>query len=148
METGWLLPDLDDEVARGFWQGCEAGELRVQGCKQCGRLRMPPRLMCPECRSLESKWVPVSGEGKIWSFVVPHPPLLPAFAELAPYPVVTVELRENSCLRMVGNLVVSADAAVNEVDPSTIEIGDPVRVVFARVEDVYLPRWTGAKWQT
>ena len=60
---------------------------------------------------------------------------------------VTVELRENSCLRMVGNLVASADAAVNEVDPSTIEIGDSVRVVFARVEDVYLPRWTGAKWQ-
>ena len=95
-----------------------------------------------------NRWERVSGDGRIWSFVVPHPPLLPAFAELAPYPVVTVELSEDPSLRMVGNLAVSATAAVNEVDPSTIEIGDPVRVVFARVEDVYLPRWTGAKWQS
>ncbi|HEV8206896.1 MAG TPA: hypothetical protein VGR04_09425 [Acidimicrobiia bacterium] len=33
------------------------------------------------------------------------------------------------------------DGAINEIDPATIQIGDPVRVVFHRVEDVVLPRW-------
>jgi len=41
----------------------------------------------------------------------------------------------------VGNLVTSADGAINEIDPATIEIGEPVEVVFAPIDDVFLPRW-------
>jgi len=38
--------------------------------------------------------------------------------------------------------VASPDGPINEVDPATIEIGQPVRVVFQRVaDDVTLPRW-------
>jgi hypothetical protein len=37
--------------------------------------------------------------------------------------------------------VASAEGAINEIDPASIRIGEPVRVVFARVEDVLLPRW-------
>jgi uncharacterized OB-fold protein len=83
----------------------------------------------------------VSGKAKIWSFIVPHPPLLPAFQELAPYAVITVELDEEPGLRMVGNLVTSEDGAINEIDPATIEIGEAVEVVFSKVEDVHIPRW-------
>ena len=32
----------------------------------------------------------------------------------------------------------------NEIDPAAIRIGEPVRVVFAHVEDVALPRWVRA----
>jgi uncharacterized protein len=42
---------------------------------------------------------------------------------------------------MVGNLVEAPDDAINEIDPATIQIGEPVRVIFQRVEDVVLPRW-------
>jgi uncharacterized OB-fold protein len=83
----------------------------------------------------------MSGRGTIWSFIVPHPPLLPAYQELAPYNVIVVALDEDASLRMVGNLVATPDGPINEVDPATIRIGDPVRVVFQRVEDVVLPRW-------
>jgi len=83
----------------------------------------------------------VSGRATIWSFVVPHPPLLPAYAELAPYNVIIVSLDEDPSLRLVGNLVASADGSMNEIDPSTIRIGEPVRVVFTRIQDVHLPRW-------
>jgi uncharacterized protein len=83
----------------------------------------------------------MSGRGTIWSFIVPHPPLLPAYQDLAPYNVIVVALDEDPTLRMVGNLVASPDGPINEVDPATIRIGDPVRVVFQRVEDVVLPRW-------
>jgi uncharacterized OB-fold protein len=141
MEQGFLLPDLGNADAGGFWEGAANGELRIQRCADCGARRMPPRPMCPSCRSLTSRWEPVSGEGRIWSWVVAHPPLLPAYAALAPYPVVTVELAEDPSLRLVGNLVETPDGPINEVDPATIEIGQPVRVVFARVEDMQLPRW-------
>jgi hypothetical protein len=42
---------------------------------------------------------------------------------------------------MVGNLVASPHGPINEVDPATIRIGEPVQVVFQQVEDVVLPRW-------
>jgi uncharacterized OB-fold protein len=95
-------------------------------------------------RSLEYEWVPMSGRGKVWSFVVPHPPLLPAYAEFAPYNVIVVELDEDPKIRMVGNLVESADAPLNSVDPHTVEIGEPVQVVFSQVDDMVLPRWVRA----
>lgn len=141
MESTWLLPDLDDPDSRPFWEGTATGELRFQHCSDCGHPRMPPRPMCPWCNSLRHAWKAVSGRGTIWSFIVPHPPLLPAYAQLAPFNVIVVALDENPSLRLVGNLVASPDGPINEVDPGTIRIGDPVRVVFQRVEDVCLPRW-------
>jgi len=144
METTWLLPDLRDPTTAPFWEGCARGELLVQACASCGLRRMPPRPMCPRCRSLEIRWEPTSGRGRVWSFIVPHPPLLPAFAEVAPYNAIIVELEEDPLIRFAGNLVVSADGEINEIDPATITIGEPVQVVFHRIEDVYLPRWIRA----
>lgn len=144
MESGWLLPDLADPITKEFWFGCARGELLVQACAACGTRRMPPRPMCPSCRSTEVTWEPTSGRGTIWSFIVPHPPLLPAFGELAPYNAVIVELEEDPSIRFAGNLVASADGQINEVDPETITIGEPVRVVFHQIEDVTLPRWVRA----
>jgi len=141
MESAFLLPDLDDEEARPFWDGTARGELLVQTCAACGTRRMPPRPMCPACRSLESTWDATSGRGRIWSFIVAHPPLLPAFAELAPYNVVVVELADDPLIRLVGNLLERSDGPINEIDPATIEIGEPVRAVFPTVDDVALPRW-------
>jgi uncharacterized OB-fold protein len=142
---GFLVPQPDEETA-GFWEGTAAGELRMQACGSCGRLRFPPRVMCPHCQSVERQWQAVSGHGTIWSFVVAHAPLLPAYAPFAPYPVVTVTLDEHPALRMVGNLLESADGPINAVDPASIEIGQPVRAVFSRRlgqdgTEVFLPSW-------
>jgi uncharacterized protein len=144
MEAGFVLPDLDAEDTAEFWAGCRRGELIVQECASCGRWRFPPRPMCPHCRSLEVRWVVTSGQATVWSFVVPHPPLLPAYNDLAPYNVIVVALDEDVTIRMVGNLVSAPDGPINEVDPATIQIGEPVRVVFATVDDVALPRWVRA----
>ena len=137
-----VLPDTDDPDMAPFFAAASDGELRIQACVSCGRLRHPPRPVCPWCRSFESEWRLVSGDATVWSFVVPHPPLLPAFANVAPYNVVVVALAEDPTVRLVGNLVASADAALTSVDPNTIVIGAPVRVVFPPpVDDVVLPRW-------
>jgi uncharacterized protein len=136
-----LLPLLDDD-STPFWDGCAMGQLRVQRCASCHRRRMPPRPMCPWCQSLESVWEATSGRGRIWSFVVPHPPLLPAYAAMAPYNVIVVELDEDPSIRFVSNLVATAAGALDEVDPSRLQIGEPVEVCFAPpVEGIALPRW-------
>jgi uncharacterized OB-fold protein len=144
METGWLLPDLDEPTAAGFWAGTARGELLVQACGACGKWRMPPRPMCPHCQSTEVAWKPTTGRGRIWSFIVPHPPLLPAYAAVAPYNTIVVELEEDPAIRFCGNLVTSAEGEINEIDPTTIAIGEAVRVVYHPVADVTLPRWVRA----
>lgn len=149
---GFLLP-VSDEESRGFWEGTKVGELRVQACASCGRLRHPPRPMCPKCRSTERQWRRMSGRATIWSYIVPHPPLLAPYAELAPYNVVVVALDEEPTIRFVGNLVASAEGAINEIEPATIQIGEPVEVIFKRFERVdaseeYLPFWMRAAKRT
>jgi uncharacterized OB-fold protein len=144
MEAGWPLPDPDEPATSEFWLGCARGELLVQACAACGAWRMPPRPMCPVCRSIEVRWEPTSGRGRIWSFIVPSPPLLPACSHAAPNNAIIVQLDHDPGIRFVGNLVASADGEINEIDPATITIGEPVRVVFHQIEDVTLPRWVRA----
>ncbi len=141
METSWLLPDLREPTVAPFWEGTARGELLVQACGACGKRRMPPRPMCPHCRSTDVTWERMSGRGRVWSFIVPHPPLLPAFTEYAPYNAIVVELEDDPAIRFAGNLVASADGPINEIDPATITIGEPVQVVFHEIDDVFLPRW-------
>lgn len=142
METSFLLPEIDAPESAGFWEGTAAGELRVQRCAECGAARMPPRPMCPQCRSLDARWEVTSGRGRIWSFVIAHPPLLPAYAEEAPYNVVVVELAEDPKIRFVGNVVASEAARLDSVEPHSLAIGHAVEVVFPPpIEGVVLPRW-------
>jgi uncharacterized OB-fold protein len=138
---GPLLPPLDAE-SRPFFEGALRGELRVQRCPATGRLLFPPRARSPWAPRSVPEWVAVSGRGAIWSFVVAHPPLLPWYAERAPYNVIAVALEEDARVRLVGNLVARAGGPIGEIDPAAIRIGAPVRVVFERLGDeIALPRW-------
>lgn len=120
-------PPLD---AAFFWEGAEQGELRIQRCMSCGRLRHPPRPMCPHCRSLEHDHVVASGRGEVHSFVVHHHPPVPG--RDGPFVVALVTLEEGT--RIVGNLL--------DVLPDEVLIGMPVEVVFVRGDDGQMnPQW-------
>ena len=111
-----------------FWEGVEEGELRIQRCVACERLRHPPTPMCPHCQSLDWDHVVSSGRGEIYSFVVAHHPPIPPFAY--PNAIVLVELEEGT--RLVSNVV--------GIDPAEVRIGTPVEVEFTRVdEELVLP---------
>lgn len=136
-----LLPVPDDDGAP-FWEYAARGELRVQTCADCDALRFPPRPCCPNCRSFTARWQRMSGRGRIWSYVLPHPPLLPAYAEQPGYNAIIVELAEAPRIRLVGNLVTAADAPLNSVDPARLRIGAPVKAVFHTMPGgVTVPRW-------
>ena len=58
----------------------------------------------------------------VWSYVVPHPPLLAPYSDLAPYNVIVVSLDEDPNLRFVGNLVSGVEGALNEIDLARVSI--------------------------
>jgi hypothetical protein len=113
-----------------FWEGVEAGELRIQRCSGCGTLRHPPRPMCPNCRSLEHDYVVSSGKGIVYSFVVHHHPPVPG--KQMPFTVAVVELDEGT--RVVGNVI--------DIDPAEVAVGLKVEVAFVENEaGRVLPQW-------
>jgi uncharacterized OB-fold protein len=133
-----MLSPVTDADGAPFWRYAARGELRVQACADCGEPRFPPRPCCPHCRSFGSEWRPVKGHGRIWSYVVPHPPLLPEYAARAPYNVVLVELVDAPRIRLVGNLVGRAGEPLGILPPDRVRIGARVQAVFAPGG---LPQW-------
>ena len=85
-----------------FWDGVNDGKLLFQCCSECGTLRNPPGPMCPACGSLRHEWARASGRARLVSWVVVHPPVLPAWKDRVPYPVVLVECEEG--VRTIGGL--------------------------------------------
>jgi uncharacterized OB-fold protein len=75
----------------------------------------------------------------VWSFIVLHRPVLPAFEAGLPMPVVVVELDLAQPIRMVGGL----DTGTLRADWSRdLVIGAPVQVTFRTVTtDVTLVDW-------
>ena len=125
-----------DDASEPFWTACARHELTLQRCAGCGRLRFPPRPMCPRCTSMESTWERASGRGRVWSWVVAHPPVLPAFQDRVPFNVAVIDLEEG--VRMIGN--------VFEIANEDLQEGMPVEVTFEDVEDgVSLPQWRPAR---
>lgn len=136
------LPTTHDPVDRAFWQGCKDGKLLIQSCRDCGHVQHPPRAMCPVCQSMELGWELASGKGTIWSYTIPHPPLLPAFAAIAPYIVAVIVPDDFPAIRIVGALADPAGGTIGGITPDTVAIGAPVNLTFIQlVDDVALPCW-------
>lgn len=122
------LPLLTPETAP-FWTGGAGGALMICRCQVCARYLHPPSPVCLHCGGLDLAPAPVSGRGQIVSFTINHQAWRPDLE--VPYIVAIVELVEQSGLRFVSNVV---NCPVGEV-----YIGMPVRVLFERHEDVWLP---------
>ena len=121
-----------------FWDGTQAGELRIQVCGACGAKRFPPGPACQSCDAYDRGYEVASGEGTVFSYVVHRHPPVPG-KEL-PIVIALVDLDEG--VRMVGE-VVDATSADGEAE---IEIGTRLRVDFNRVDDeLTLPIWRKAR---
>jgi uncharacterized OB-fold protein len=116
-----------------YWEAAKKHRLELPHCHACGKLWFPPSQSCPHCLAVDFSWEPVSGRGKVFSFVVFHRVYHPAFAQEVPYVVALVELEEGP--RMLTNIVGVP------VDKVTCEM--PVKVVFDDVpEGVSVPKFT------
>ena len=127
-------PGIDWET-RAFWEGCARHELVLQRCRRCQAVQHRPRALCASCLSDDIEHFIASGRGSVHTFTVTHQNHAPGFREALPYVLAYVELEEG--VRMLTNLV--------DCPPDSIEIGMPVRVTFADLEEgVSIPRFRPA----
>ncbi len=82
------------ELARPYWDAAAQGNLVLQSCSACGKVRHYPRLLCDACYSDAVTWLPSKATGTIHSWTVAHHAFHPAFAPELPYTLVTVDLDE------------------------------------------------------
>ena len=109
---------------RPFWDGCDAGELRLQRCVNpaCSRAVYYPRVCCPFCQGPDLEWFVASGRGRVITHTTVRRTHHDGFNVYAPYVFAAIELQEGPCL--YARLV---DAPID----ATL-IGRAVRVRFDR----------------
>jgi uncharacterized OB-fold protein len=97
------LPALEPHTAP-YWKAAREGRLVLQRCASCERVQFPPELSCTHCGAAECEWTEASGRARLYTWTLCHPPLLPYFAERAPWAVAAVELEEGPRMttRIVG----------------------------------------------
>jgi uncharacterized OB-fold protein len=129
------LPEIDED-SKPFWDAARRHEIVLHQCRVCGRfapLQYPlGGTGCLEHGDANMEWVRVSGKGTLFSFVVFHQTIDPAFKDDLPYNVAMVELEE-------GPLLISNVIDCNNED---LTIGMPLEVVFEDItEEESLPKF-------
>ncbi|MFC2000351.1 Zn-ribbon domain-containing OB-fold protein [Chloroflexota bacterium] len=131
---------IPDDWSVPLFDGAKRHKLMSLRCKDCGTylgipVQFASRLVCDDCWSSELEWVEASGRGEVYSFVVVHQIVDPAFAHDIPYNVAIIQLEEGGW--MVSSLVGCSNA--------DIEVGMPVEAVFEDITDnVALPKFKPA----
>ncbi len=115
-------PTVTDDSAV-FWDEAAKGRLVAQRCADCGKLRHPPRPMCPQCLSLGIEVAELSGLGTVYSYAILHHPQHPAFE----YPVIGALIDLDEGIRLLSNLV--------DIDKDDVRIGMRVQVNFIPTAD-------------
>ena len=136
----------DDTEYKGYFEAARDHRLVVKRCVDCGLLRGEPGPGCPWCTSLKWEWRQVSGKGTIYSYQIVAHTVLPGFRDWAPFPIVLVELDEQSGkpnpgdgLRITANLL---DEHLSPEKEENVAIGSRVEVVFMEGEDgFFLPQF-------
>jgi uncharacterized OB-fold protein len=123
-------------ISQPFWDATKEHRLTFQKCRLCGTNVFYPRDVCPgpTCFGIGTlDWVESSGRGTVYSFTVLYQPAHPSFADDVPYVLGIIEMEEG--WRMDSNVI--------NVDPTAVQVGMPVEVVW---EDV-TPEFTLPKFQ-
>ncbi len=119
-----------------FWDGTQAGELRLQRCDACANIYFPPRPFCPACASRKVSMFKASGKATLYSYVINHRPAAPGFTP--PYAIAVVELEEGP--RMMSNIIDCPQT------PEALELDMKLEVAFEKLDDkITLPLFRPAK---
>ncbi|CAN7398491.1 OB-fold domain-containing protein [Phenylobacterium sp. LjRoot225] len=129
------LPQPTPETQH-FWDGCKAGELRLQRCRTCATSYFPPRPFCPQCASRDVEVYAASGKATLYSYVINHRPR-PGMGP-DPHSIAVVTLAEGP--RMMTNVVGCPQT------PEALLLDMPLQVVFEKQNDeISLPLFQPAE---
>jgi uncharacterized OB-fold protein len=109
-------PAVNNE-SRPFWDAAKEGRFLIKRCGDCGKPHWYPRVICPYCFSLNTKWEESPGEGVIYTFSV-------MFHTNVPYAIGYVTLNEGPAV--LTNFV--------DCDLAALKIGQKVKVRFQETE--------------
>ena len=127
------LPQPTPETQH-FWDGCKAGELRLQRCDECSDVYFPPRPFCPNCSSRRVSVFKASGRATLYSYVINHRPHA-AWSEA--YAIAAVKLAEGPVL--MSNIIDCPQT------PEALVLDMPLQVKFeAQNDEISLPLFAPA----
>jgi hypothetical protein len=113
-----------------FWEGCRAGELRLQRCRACDHVQFPPRRYCSGCLSDDIAWERASGRGLVRSWTLVTLPNSAAFVADLPFVMALIGLEEGPTIM----------SGIKGCEPGDVHIGMLVEVEFeTRSEEIHLP---------
>jgi len=125
---------VPNEMTKPFWEAARQGVVAMQRCQSCGHFQHPPYPTCVNCMSIELKFEPVAGKGKIYAYTIMYHAGDKRFAAAVPYASIIVELDDAPGALMAGNLL---DAPYTEA-----KVGRRVEVTFERLTDeISLPQF-------
>ena len=122
---------MPDGLDRAYHEGVKNNRLILQRCSACAKFQWGPEWICHHCHSFELGWEEVQPHGVIYSYERVWHPVHPALKDQGPYIVVLVELPHADNVRLLGNLLGDAKAAV--------QIGARVEAVFEQHADAEKP---------
>ena len=121
---------------QAFWDGCLAGELRLQKCDACAHTYFPPRDFCPACSGRRVTTFKASGKASLYSYIINHRPR-PDFGT-EPHSIAVVTLAEGP--RMMTNIIDCPQT------PEALQLDMALEVSFEKASDtIALPKFRPAK---
>lgn len=119
------VPPEVDEDTRPWWDSLAEGRLWIPRCEDCSARFFPPLPRCPRCAGTRIAQVDSKGVGVLYSWIVVHVALDPAFADETPYTVAAVTLAEG--VRLFGRIAAGelradlpVQAVIYQVDGVTL----------------------------
>jgi uncharacterized OB-fold protein len=94
-QKGRVRPETDRDSA-WWWEALSSGRFEVCRCAPHGHYFFPPAPGCSTCGSPDVRPAAVCGFGVVYSWIVVHKALDPAFVGDTPYTIVTVDLDEGA----------------------------------------------------
>jgi len=129
---------VPNEMTKPFWEAARQGVVAMQRCQSCSHFQHPPYPTCVNCMSIDLKFEPVAGKGKIYAYTIMYHAGDKRFAAAVPYASIIVELDDAPGALMAGNLL---DAPYTEA-----KVGRRVEVTFERLtDDISLPQFKLAR---
>jgi uncharacterized OB-fold protein len=122
-----------EHIVEGWFSGGDEPALLGQRCTTCSTVVFPPvATMCPNpsCTSREFATVPLSRQGRVWSYTDAHyqppAPFVPTTSPFEPFAIAAVELEAEK-------LIVLGQVATG-FGPQDISIGSVVELVLEPLE--------------
>jgi uncharacterized OB-fold protein len=118
------LEDAKFTEVSQFFQNLKQGKLTTTKCTKCGKLRWPPRILCPDCYSSDFEWVDLGTEGELYAFTEVRIGAPLGMVQDAPFCVGLVK---------IGNLTVSS--RIDNAKYDQLHIGDKIKLKIVELPD-------------